>query len=210
MTTALERNATRLWLVNVGDLKPYEREIEFFISYGWNTTRWNSNNIDTFVSSWATREFEASSSQAAIISSIVANMTRYNGRRKLELTNSTTYSLVNYRESVNSILSGSTTYSLPRAETILSQWSSLVTASSTIYNTLPVSKKPSYYQLVHHSVIVSANVVEMYIAAGKNNLRASQAFASTNALADKVQQLFANDYDMETAYHTLLSGKWDQ
>lgn len=100
MSIAVERNATRLWIVNVGDLKPYEKETEFFINYGWNATRWNANNLDSFTTSWAQREFDLSASDSAIVSDLVANLTRFNARRKPELLNSTTYSLINYREYV--------------------------------------------------------------------------------------------------------------
>jgi hypothetical protein len=98
MSIAIDRDATRLWVLNVGDLKPLERETEFFISYGWNATRWNADNLDTFVSSWAKREFGVSDSDAAAVTDIVANLTRFNARRKPELLNSTTFSLINYRE----------------------------------------------------------------------------------------------------------------
>jgi hypothetical protein len=40
MSTAVERNATRIWILNVGDLKPYEMDSEFFLTYGWNSSRW--------------------------------------------------------------------------------------------------------------------------------------------------------------------------
>lgn len=88
-------------ILNVGDLKPYEREIEFFITYGWNSTRWTADNLDSFVSSWAQREFGVNQAEAQIVTDIVANLTRFNARRKPELLNSTTYSLINYRECVN-------------------------------------------------------------------------------------------------------------
>lgn len=72
---------------------------EFFITYGWNATRWTPNNLNTFVSDWATREFNVPS-KSAEIAEIVHNVTQWNNRRKPELLNSTTYSLYNYRESV--------------------------------------------------------------------------------------------------------------
>jgi hypothetical protein len=50
----------------------------------------------------------------------------------------------------------------------------------------------------------------MLILAGQNNLRASQARLSTNSLADQVETLFEHDFDLETEYHSLLDGKWDQ
>jgi hypothetical protein len=98
MSLAVGRDATHLWVLNVGDMKPYERETEFFLTYGWNASRWSPNNLDTFVSGWAQREFDLSVSQANAVADIVGNMTRFNARRKPELWNSTTFSLINYRE----------------------------------------------------------------------------------------------------------------
>ena len=100
MSIAVDRAATRLWILNVGDLKPYERETEFFISLGWNATRWTPNNLDNYVSAWAQREFDVSTPVADTIVEIVGNLTRFNARRKPELLNTTTYSLINYREFV--------------------------------------------------------------------------------------------------------------
>jgi len=47
----------------------------------------------------------------------------------------------------------------------------------------------------------------MLIAAGQNNLRVTQARLSANGLADEVETLFENDFDLETQYHSLLNGK---
>lgn len=101
MSIAVERVATRLWVLNVGDLKPYERETEFFLTYGWNSSRWNPDNLNTFVSGWAQREFDLNPEQANTVADIVANLTMFNARRKPELWNSTTFSLINYRECVS-------------------------------------------------------------------------------------------------------------
>lgn len=100
MSLATARNATRIWIVNVGDLKPYEMETEFFITYGWDTSIWNYDNLDTFVTQWAQREFSLSSEDAEIVAGVIANVTRFNSNCKPELLNATTFSLTNYRECV--------------------------------------------------------------------------------------------------------------
>lgn len=100
LSIAVDRDATRLWILNVGDLKPYERETEFFLNYGWNSTRWASDNLNTYVSSWAQREFDVTPAVADTVVDIIGNLTRFNARRKPELLNTTTYSLINYREYV--------------------------------------------------------------------------------------------------------------
>ena len=98
MSLAKARDADRIWILNVGDLKPYEIDTEFFITYGWNTSIWNIDNASTFVNRFMEREFDLSSSDAATAADVIANVTRFNARRKPELLNSTTYSLTNYRE----------------------------------------------------------------------------------------------------------------
>lgn len=110
LSLAVIRNATRVWVLNVGDLKPYEREIEYWLSLSWDSSLWTPDNVDDFVQAWAQREFKLASSDAAIVAEVVANLTRYNARRKPELLNTTTYSLVNYREYVvtlSQVLTGS-------------------------------------------------------------------------------------------------------
>lgn len=192
MSLAVNTESTRLWVVNVGDLKPYEREIEFFLGYGWNATRWSPQNLDTFVTGWAQREFDLSDTKAAQVTDIVAKLTKFNARRKPELLNSTTYSLIDYRE----------------AENVVAAWEDLEKSSTAIYQSLSSTFKPSYYQLIHYPVLASSNIGKMLIYAGQNNLRASQARLSTNDLADRVGELFDNDFDLETDYHSLLNGKW--
>lgn len=71
---------------------------EFFLTLGYNITRFNATNVNTFMDLWATREFQLPASKAAVVSEIMNNVTRWNYRRKPELMNSTTYSLINYRE----------------------------------------------------------------------------------------------------------------
>ncbi|KAG5636009.1 hypothetical protein H0H81_009389 [Sphagnurus paluster] len=145
MSIAFDREATRVWIVNVGDLKPYERETEFFITLGWNSTRWSPNNLDAYVSSWAQREFGISPAVASTVADIVGNLTRFNARRKPELLNTTTYSLINYRE----------------AENVLTLWANLKDASTKIYDSLPSDAKLAFFQLVHHPVLASANVANL-------------------------------------------------
>ncbi|OBZ74369.1 hypothetical protein A0H81_05491 [Grifola frondosa] len=193
MSAAVARNASRVWVLNVGDLKPYELHTEFFITYGWDASLWNRNNLDTFVSSWAQREFDISIQDATEVADIIANVTRWNARRKPELLNSTTYSLTNYRE----------------AENVLAGWESLSNASTRIYNSLSSSMQPAFFQLVQHPVQASYTLANMWISAGINNLRASQARLSANNYATQVEDLFLQDYDLEVDYHTLLNGKWD-
>ncbi|KAI0693088.1 hypothetical protein C8T65DRAFT_668723 [Cerioporus squamosus] len=190
LSTAVARDATSLWILNVGDLKPYEMHSEFFLTLGWDASKWNPSNLNTFVTSWAQREFDLSAPDAAEVAGIIANVTRHNARRKPELLNSTTYSLTNYRE----------------ADNVLTMLQNLNNASTRIYNQLPSDAKPAFFQLVHHPVQATLTLTNMWISAGINNLRASQARLSANNFMDEVEQLFDEDYAIEVNYHSILDG----
>ncbi|KAJ7071945.1 hypothetical protein C8F01DRAFT_1101940 [Mycena amicta] len=195
LSIAVDYEATRIWVLNVGDLKPNERETEFFLNFAYDSSIWTPDNLGNFVSAWAQREFAGiSKGDTETVVDIVANLTRWNMRRKPELLNSTTFSLVNYRE----------------AENVQAGWNALQAASTAIYNRLPSGTQPAYFELVHHAVLASANLGNMIIKAGQSVLRASQARQSANMLADEVEELFEHDFDLETEYHTLLDGKWNQ
>ncbi|KAH9943881.1 hypothetical protein B0H21DRAFT_747405 [Amylocystis lapponica] len=188
MSLAVDRNATRIWIVNVGDLKPYEMQIEFFIAYGWDASLWNMNNLDSFVLSWAQREFDLSATDAQDVVDIIAFVSRFNSNRKPELLNATTYSLYNYRE----------------AENVLAGWDAVNKSATRIRDLLSSEMQPAYFELVYHPVQASYTLANMWISAGYNNLRASQALISANNYGTQVASLFEQDYALEVEYHSIL------
>ncbi|CDO68743.1 Glycoside Hydrolase Family 115 protein [Trametes cinnabarina] len=196
MSTAVARDATRIWVLNVGDLKPYEMHTEFFLTYAWDAARWTHMNIGSFVNSWAQREFDLDASDAAEVAAIMHNLTRHNSRRKPELLNATLYSLTNYREYLGH----------GRAENVLAELQGISEASTRIYNKLPEKTKPAFFQMLQHPVQATLTLTKMWIAGGTNNLRATQGRNSANDYASQVEQLFEQDYELELAYHGMLDG----
>ena len=95
----------------MGDLKPMEFPIEYFLSLAWNPGRWPHDKIEEFGRLWAQREFGPA--YAADIADIVAKYTKYNGRRKPELLEPGTFSLENYDE----------------ADSVLADWKAIVRQS---------------------------------------------------------------------------------
>ena len=118
MNLAYRYDANRIWIVNVGDLKPMEFPIEFFLTLAWDPQRWPKEKIAEFTRSWAEREFGPAN--APQIADIVAKYTKYNGRRKPELLDPATFSLVNYREA-DTVLGRLAMPSPPQAEAHLPQ-----------------------------------------------------------------------------------------
>lgn len=59
MSKAYANGMREFWMLNVGDIKPAEIGIEFFMQMAYDAGRWNVKNQDQFLKSWARREFGA-------------------------------------------------------------------------------------------------------------------------------------------------------
>ncbi|MCW3807115.1 glycosyl hydrolase 115 family protein [Plebeiibacterium marinum] len=57
MTKAYQFGADRLWVVNVGDIKPAELETEFFMDLAWEAEKWNPQNVSEYLTYWANKTF---------------------------------------------------------------------------------------------------------------------------------------------------------
>jgi hypothetical protein len=192
MNLAQQYGANRLWIVNVGDIKPLEFPIEFFLALAWNPDRWPKDRLDEFARLWAEREFGPK--HATEIANIVAKYTKFNARRKPELLDPNTFSLENYKE----------------ADSVVSAWKAIVAQAEKISSKLPPESRDAFYELVLYPVKASAVVTELCTAVGKNRWYASRNDARANEFAKRARDLFKQDAALADYYnHTLADGKWD-
>ena len=191
MNLAHQYGADRIWVVNVGDLKPMEVPIEFFLTMAWDPGAMTKDTVANFTRQWATREFGVAN--AAGIADVVSKYAKYNGWRKPELVSPATYSLTNYEE----------------AERVEATWTKLAKEAEAINEKLQPDQRAAYFELALHPAEACANLTELYIAAARNVLYAAQGRVSANAQAERVRALFARDQALSDEYNQLLDGKWD-
>jgi hypothetical protein len=191
MNLAHQYGANRIWIVNVGDLKPMEFPIEFFLNFAWNPERWPAERLDEYSRLWAEREFGPE--YAYKIAEIISKYTKYNARRKPELLEPNTYSLVNYQE----------------AGTVVSEYKDLAQAAGHIYESLPPETRDAFFQLVLYPVEACAILNELYVTVGLNRLYAVQGRSSTNDTAAHARELFSADEKLTRRYNEVVAGgKW--
>jgi len=190
MSKAYDYGADRLWIVNVGDIKPMEYPIEFFMDLAWNPKRWGKDQIQEHGQLWAEREFGTKYGKE--IAGIIEKYTQYNGRRKPELLDDKTYSLVHYNE----------------AESVVADYNRLAQKADSIYKVLPSEYRDAYFQLVLYPTKASANLNELYLAVAKNKMYAAQGRITANVWAEKARELFRTDSLLTEEYHSLGNGRW--
>ncbi|MBO0323245.1 glycosyl hydrolase 115 family protein [Muricauda sp. CAU 1633] len=192
MNLSYEWGVKDLWIVNVGDLKPMELPISFFLEFAWDTDAIRAKDLPNYYVNWAKQQFGEEYAQE--IAEILSLYTKYNARRTPEMLKPDTYSLFNYRE----------------AETIVDEYNNLLEKSKVVYNKLPEQYKSAFYQLALSPVELCSNLNEMYVAAGKNALYGQQGRASTNMYGDSVKDLFFKDEALTKEFHEELEdGKWN-
>lgn len=192
MHLAYEYGVDKIWIVNVGDLKPMEFPISFFLEYAWNTQKWNENNLKDYYTNWASQQF--GNTYAKEIGEIIKKYSQYNARKKPELLSPETYSLANYNE----------------ADNVVNDYNKLADEAEKINQQLPAEYKDAFFELVLHPVKASANLNELYVTVAKNRLFYSQRAAAANKLADRAKQLYLNDSLISSQYnHTIANGKWN-
>ena len=192
MNLCYEHGINRIWIVNVGDLKPMEYPIDLFLKQAWNPEEMTPEKLPEYIRGWAEEQF--GSENAVEIARLLIQYTRFNYRRTPEMLSPQTYSLFNYRE----------------AERVVSEYNELLADAIKIKDGLPAEYKDAFYQLVMHPIEACANLNELYYTVARNRLYASQQRAATNALADKAEELFSRDSLITDYFHTQLSGgKWN-
>jgi hypothetical protein len=192
MHLAYEYQANQIWIVNVGDLKPMEFPMEFFLDYAWAPDAIPSAQLKNYTIQWATKQF--GDEYAPQIAELIDLSSKYNGRVKPELLQQDTYSLLHYRE----------------FENVVADFKRLYQKAKFIDGKLLVNQRDAYYQLVLHPIEASTNLYELYFTVAKNKLAASQGRASTNSLAKRVDSLFKRDAEISKYYNKIMAkGKWD-
>lgn len=192
MNLADRYGANEMWIANVGDLKPLELPIEFFLAMAWNPADVGKDRIAEWTRDWAARQFGPD--HASEIAFLAQRYAKYNGMCKPEQLRPGTYSLDQYRE----------------AERMCDAWSDLVRRADAVDAALRPDQRDAFYQLVLHPVRACANLMLMYAAAARNARFAQQARASTKDEAEEVRRRFRYDHTLRDTYnHVLAGGKWN-
>lgn len=191
LTLAYENGIDRLWILNVGDLKPMEYPISQFMDMAWNPHKYSVNNITRHTRDWCAQQFgESQADEAARILNLIC---KYNGRCTPEMLDKNTYSLENgeWQEVVN-------------------QYLKIEADALRQYNCLPAAYHDAYRQIILFPIEVMSNLHQMYFAQAMNNQLYEQGNPKANIWADESENHFKRDSLICDEYnHKMAGGKWN-
>ena len=190
LTLAYDYGLDRMWILNVGDLKPMEYPITLFMDMAWHPHEYNAQNITDHTKRFCEMFGKEEAREAAEILNLYC---KYAGRCTAEMLDKRTYNLE----------SG-------EWEEVTRQWMELENRALRQYADIDKEARDAYYQLVLFPVEAMSNVYQMYYAQAMNNTLAAQNNPAANEWEERCKKAFRRDSLLCNEYNTrLANGKWN-
>jgi hypothetical protein len=225
MTKAYDHNARTYWILNVGDLKPAEIDIDYFMQLATDEPRMAKMSQREFLTRWAAEQFPATASAA--IANVMTGYYALNFIRKPEFMGFNGYNDEIKRTAFNPLAWSSTVQRSassfarrPSVAKLYNQnpsenqarakaWWALDSEVDGIASTLPTAYQSAYFELVSYPIHGSSAMNDKFLATDLTHLdahiHADDAMAASAARAhaayDAIQTL-------TTKYNSIKGGKW--
>jgi len=214
MTQAYEYGIRDIWVVNVGDLKPQELPLSYFLDLAYDYDRYgiaHPNETDAYVEHFAEKCFgsfikeepdhgyvakvsdeEPKKAILREIRDVLLGYTWANGVRRPETINRTIFHPVREQQ----------------AGKMLALAEKLTNLCEHAAEFIEPLAKAAYFELVYYPAIASMNVLRMQIYAGLNSWYLKQGDARADRYATLVGDCIAKDWTLIDCYHRVHGSKW--
>lgn len=198
MSMAYDYGIRDIWIVNVGDLKPQEFPLSYFMSLAYDFDRYGTsapNTTEDFTDAFVQKQFGGgfTESELAEISYILKEYTRLNGTRRPEVMTADVYHPVHYGET----------------EQVRERAKKLAETAARLYLSCRKEYKAAFCELVYFPAVASANIIQMQTAASLNNYYARCGMTVANRYAKEIESAICRDTELTEEYHKAAGGKWN-
>lgn len=191
-----EQNIRRIWVDNVGALKPIEQDMEYFLRCGWDAGRTDSVMLDAkrFTREWVNRNFSGSHGDEA--AEIYTAFTQLSNLCKPEHMRSDVFSQTAYGD---------------EAAARLQAMHALVVRCETIWKALPENEQDAFFQLMLMKMQAAFYIAASYYYADRSKImyklgamRAADANTEKSREMDDLKRLMLHYYN-----EVMCGGKWN-
>ncbi len=196
MKLAYDRGIQKMWVLNVGDIKPAEYQIELFLDMAWNIDEVNEIGVTAHLKSWLEREFGSNCAEELLPAMEAHYQLSY--IRKPEFMGNTREEERDPKYKVIKDLpwSEQTISERLRSYTVLSD------VVERIESNIPADRQDAYFQLVKYPVQAAAQMNRKILTAQlarHSKVDWKQSDAAFDSIASLTQQ-----------YNSLQNGKWNR
>lgn len=196
MKLAYDRGIQKMWVLNVGDIKPAEYQIELFLDMAWNIDEVNEIGVTAHLKSWLGREFGSNCAEELLPAMEAHYQLSY--IRKPEFMGNTREE---ERDPKYKVIKD-----LPWNEQTISERLRSYTVLSDVVermeSNIPADRQDAYFQLVKYPVQAAAQMNRKILTAQlarHSKADWKQSDAAFDSIASLTQQ-----------YNSLQNGKWNR
>ena len=191
LTLAHQSGIDKIWILNVGDIKPMEYPITLFMDMAWNPNSVERDVVATHTLDFCRQTFgEAHGKEAA---RLLNRVSKLNGRCTAEMLDARTYNLAT-----------------GEWQQVADDYMRLEAEALRLFAELPERYHDAYRQIVLFPVQAMANVYQMYYAQAMNLSLYANNDPEANLWADRVEEAFRRDSMLCAQYnHDIAGGKWN-
>jgi hypothetical protein len=202
MRKAFETNARNVWIVNVGDIKPNEIGMTFFLDMAWNPDRYSSENVNSYYYHFAESQFGPK--YAKEIGSILEQYFQLGFARKPEhLGWNGVYPNTPIQDPELSLFDYG-----DEVQKRIDAYDKLEKQAEELTTKMPDQLKDAFFQLVGYKVIGASSMNKKILYAYKSRVYAEQERVGASELATQSQKAFERIKEITTVYNNLADGKW--
>lgn len=197
MRMAYEHNVRKIWIANVGDIKPGEYQIELFLDMAWDINKVNTLGVDQHLQNWLARSF--GDQVAEKLGRVMHEHYRLAHIRKPEFMGNT-------REEEADRIYYRTVRDLPWGEGVirerLKDYEMLVRQASAVGDLIPEEQSTAFFELIEYPVNGAA-------AMNRKMLNAQLARHGKAEWRDS-HTAFEEIVRLTAKYNNLNGGKWNR
>lgn len=190
MNLTYDYGVDKLWVLNVGDLKPMEYPITQFLSLAWNPKKYGADNILGHLRDFCDQQFGKEQGKEA--ARIIDLYTKYNGRVTPEMLDRDTYNLAT-----------------GEWKQVADDYARLEVEALRQFVSLRPEYRDAYRQLVLFPIQLMSALYEMYYSQAMNHKLYAENNPDANLWADRTEECFRRDQMLIDQYNNEMSGgKW--
>ena len=190
LSLAYAHGIDRMWILNVGDLKPMEYPITLFMDMAWRPESVTRDVVASHTEPFCRELFGRE--QAAEAARILDLQGRYAGRSTAEMLDHHTYD----------VESG-------EWQRVADEYMRLEAEALRQYLQIAPDRRDAYQELILFPVQAMSNLYQLYFATAMNHWLAARHDPDANRWAQQAREAFRRDSLLCRAYnHDIAGGKW--
>lgn len=195
MTQAYEYGVQEIWVTNIGDIGTQEYGLSFFLDLAYDIDRWGGQDAavtEEYTRKWLAVQFGDSFPEEVLeqLFQVFMDYTGLLACRKHEVMNEKIFHPLHFGE----------------AERVLEKAERILKICNACKANCPEEKRAAFISLVYYPACGTANLMKMWILAGRNALYAEQNRVEANDMANQVEECIRRDDWLTQEYHTVEEG----